>query len=249
MIENAPDWVDKYRMRLEQELKEGRREFGKPLKGKRVRRIVERAQQAADAKAESARKNSVKMDDILRIQRGLIYSFRDYVMSDGNLNEIVKKIWDNFFKLYAAKGDITKDELDDFIINNLDYNYSDNQFDLEILENAQQIEQYILQVAKQKWEKQKIILNNEFKQSYLERLSILKALDVAWIEQVDNLSQLKTVVSSRSTGQHNAIFEYEKEAMNSFKQMKTTFWQNTIKYMLLSDLIVEKNDSVRVEFP
>ncbi|MDD9324235.1 accessory Sec system translocase SecA2, partial [Pediococcus acidilactici] len=104
-------------------------------------------------------------------------------------------------------------------------------------------------VAKQKWEAQKLILDNEFKQNYLKRLSILKALDVAWIEQVDNLSQLKTVVSSRSTGQHNPIFEYEKEAMNSFRQMRKAFWQNTIKYMLLSDLIVGKNESIRVEFP
>ena len=134
-------------------------------------------------------------------------------------------------------------------INNLDYNYSDEQFDSKILEDPEQVEQYVLKVAKQKWEDQKLILDNEFKQNYLKRLSILKALDVAWIEQVDNLSQLKTVVSSRSTGQHNPIFEYEKEAMNSFRQMRKAFWQNTIKYMLLSNLIVGKNESIRVEFP
>ncbi|MDV2603290.1 accessory Sec system translocase SecA2 [Pediococcus acidilactici] len=249
VIENAPDWVDKYRMRLAQALKEGKRKYGEPLRGRRAKNIVERAQQAADTKAESARKSSVKMDDILRIQREMIYDFRDYVMANGDLGEITQRIWDDFFKLYSSGKGITRDKLSDFIINNLDYNYSDEQFDSKILEDPEQVEQYVLKVAKQKWEDQKLILNNEFKQNYLKRLSILKALDVAWIEQVDNLSQLKTVVSSRSTGQHNPIFEYEKEAMNSFRQMRKAFWQNTIKYMLLSDLIVGKNESIRVEFP
>lgn len=249
VIENAPDWVDKYRVRLAQALKEGKRKYGEPLRGRRAKNIVERAQQAADTKAESARKSSVKMDDILRIQREMIYDFRDYVMANGDLGEITQRIWDDFFKLYSSGKGITRDKLSDFIINNLDYNYSDEQFDSKILENPEQVEQYVLKVAKQKWEAQKLILDNEFKQNYLKRLSILKALDVAWIEQVDNLSQLKTVVSSRSTGQHNPIFEYEKEAMNSFRQMRKAFWQNTIKYMLLSDLIVGKNESIRVEFP
>ncbi|MEO4706843.1 hypothetical protein ABHW52_04635 [Pediococcus pentosaceus] len=37
--------------------------------------------------------------------------------------------------------------------------------------------------------------------------------------------------------------------MHSFEQMKKLFWKNTVKYMLLSELIPGKNGSVRVEFP
>lgn len=249
VIENAPEWVEKYRIRLAQALKDGKRKYGEPLKGRRDRNIVEHAQQAADAQAEAGRKSSVKMDDTLRIQREMIYDFRDYVMSDGDLTEITQRIWDNFFKAYARQKNLTREKLSDFIINNLDYNYNNLQIDSKILESPEQIEQYVVNIAKQKWEDQKVILDNEFKQNYLKRLSILKALDMAWIEQVDNLTQLKTVVSSRALGQHNPIFEYEKEAMNSFKQMKKSFWRDTIKYMLLSDLIVGKNESIKVEFP
>lgn len=147
VIENAPDWVDKYRMRLAQALKEGKRKYGEPLRGRRAKNIVERAQQAADTKAESARKSSVKMDDILRIQREMIYDFRDYVMANGDLGEITQRIWDDFFKLYSSGKGITRDKLSDFIINNLDYNYSDEQFDSKILEDPEQVEQYVLKVA------------------------------------------------------------------------------------------------------
>lgn len=36
--------------------------------------------------------------------------------------------------------------------------------------------------------------------------------------------------------------------MNSFKQMKKSFWRDTIKYMLLSDLIVGKMNQLRWNF-
>ena len=111
VIENAPDWVDKYRMRLAQALKEGKRKYGEPLRGRRAKNIVERAQQAADTKAESARKSSVKMDDILRIQREMIYDFRDYVMANGDLGEITQRIWDDFFKLYSSGKGITRNNV------------------------------------------------------------------------------------------------------------------------------------------
>lgn len=103
VIENAPEWVEKYRIRLAQALKDGKRKYGEPLKGRRDRNIVEHAQQAADAQAEAGRKSSVKMDDTLRIQREMIYDFRDYVMSDGDLTEITQRIWDNFLKHTRAK--------------------------------------------------------------------------------------------------------------------------------------------------
>lgn len=50
------------------------------------------------------------------------------------------------------------------------------------------------------------------------RLAILKAIDNCWIEEVDNLQQLRTVVSARQYAQRNPIYEYHQEAMTSFKK-------------------------------
>lgn len=249
VIENAPDWVEKYRLKLEQAVERGKRKYGAPLKGRRARKIVEKAQQAADSAAEESRKNAVKMDDILRIQRELIYDFRDYIMKSTDLTTMVQQIKNDYFNAIARENKKDAGKLLDFIINNVDYNYMDNDFNPEILESTADIKQYLEEIARNRWSQQQMIVNNKFKQNYLERLAVLKALDVAWIEQVDNLQQLKTVVTSRSSGQHNPVFEYDKEAMHSFEQMKKLFWKNTVKYMLLSELIPGKNGSVRVEFP
>lgn len=170
-------------------------------------------------------------------------------MKSTDLTTMVQQIKNDYFNAIARENKKDAGKLLDFIINNVDYNYMDNDFNPEILESTADIKQYLEEIARNRWSQQQMIVNNKFKQNYLERLAVLKALDVAWIEQVDNLQQLKTVVTSRLSGQHNPVFEYEKEAMHSFEQMKKLFWKNTVKYMLLSELIPGKNGSVKVEFP
>ena len=58
-----------------------------------------------------------------------------------------------------------------------------------------------------------IILNYDFSKA------ILKAIDVEWINQVDQLQQLKASVNNRQNGQRNAIFEYHKVALETYEMM------------------------------
>lgn len=249
VIENGPEWVENYRKRLKKELENGKREYGKPIKKNRIRKVVERAQRSASDSSEDGRKSAVKMDDVLRIQRGLIYKFRDMVMQTNDVSSIIEKIKENYFTIYSEKLNLTEAKITDFIINNIDYNYTGRDIKQNILNDPKAIKKYIEWIAGKSWANQLIYLNTDFKRNYLERLAILKAIDVAWIEQVDNLQQLKSVVGSRSSAQHNPIYEYEKEAMHSFNQMKELFWENTIRYIYLSKLITQNDGSTKVEFP
>lgn len=58
-----------------------------------------------------------------------------------------------------------------------------------------------------------IILNYDFSKA------ILKAIDVEWINQVDQLQQLKASVNNRQNGQRNAIFEYHKVALETYEMI------------------------------
>jgi preprotein translocase subunit SecA len=249
VIENAPDWVENYRQKLQKDLENGKRKYGEPIGKNRARKIVERAQHTADSMAADARKNAVKMDDILRIQRELVYNFRDRIMAMDDLSEIIDQIKENYFSIYVEQDHLTEAQVTDFIINNIDYNYNITQHQNTVLNNPESLKKFIKWVAGNSWAKQLQTVDTDYKRAYLERLAVLKALDVAWIEQVDNLQQLKVVIDGRNAAQHNPVYEYEKEAMNSFNQMKELFWKNTIRYVLLSKLITQKDGSIRVEFP
>lgn len=47
----------------------------------------------------------------------------------------------------------------------------------------------------------------------------LRAIDDAWIEEVDYLQQLQILVNARVLAQRNPVFEYQEEAYRSFIQM------------------------------
>lgn len=47
----------------------------------------------------------------------------------------------------------------------------------------------------------------------------MKAIDVEWINQVDQLQQLKASVNNRQNGQRNAIFEYHKVALETYEMI------------------------------
>ncbi|WP_057802835.1 accessory Sec system translocase SecA2, partial [Pediococcus stilesii] len=244
VIENGPEWVERYRQKLARKKQQGKRVVGSPLKRRSARRIVDRSQRSSDNSMTDSRKKSVRMDDILRVQRGLIYNFRDQVMEGEQLEQRTQRIISNILDEFVKQRHLTLPKVIDFINNNIDYNFFYDDRRPISLNNRKQLRSYLQEQVNKGWQKQQVTLDNEFKQGYLQRLSILKALDVAWIEQVDNLQQLKTVVGNRSTGQHNPVFEYEKEAKKSFEKMKRLFWKGVLQNMMLSDLNVKKGLSV-----
>lgn len=249
VIENAPKWVENYRKKLYRQKEEKKRPIGKPLKRRSARRIVNQAQSTAENGATEARKKSVEMDTIMRIQREIIYKFRDEIMTSPDLSVRARKIVGNMVSEYANREDLTLTKVNDFIINNINYNYVYNDQNSIQIDDRGQLRDFLMKQAQEAWQKQTIVLDTPFKQQYLERLSILKALDMAWIEQVDTLQQLKSVVESRSTAQHQPQLEYEKEAKRSFEQMKRLFWKGALQNMMLSQLNIQKDGSVKVDFP
>lgn len=62
------------------------------------------------------------------------------------------------------------------------------------------------------------------------RLSLLKAIDECWIDEVYGLEQLRQAVVTRQFAQRQPTFEYHKEAERSYRQMKSE-----IRHTILTD--------------
>ena len=61
---------------------------------------------------------------------------------------------------------------------------------------------------------------------------MLAAIDDAWVEQVDYLQQLQSAVMGRSSAQRNPVYEYQKEALISYGDMKDTIMKNIARNVL-----------------
>ncbi|HEM3657863.1 TPA: accessory Sec system translocase SecA2, partial [Streptococcus suis] len=77
---------------------------------------------------------------------------------------------------------------------------------------------------------------------------LLKAIDEAWVEEVDYLQQLRTVVAGRATAQRNPMFEYHREALIAYKKMKLEIAELVLQYFMLSRLSFNEDGNLSVLF-
>lgn len=80
------------------------------------------------------------------------------------------------------------------------------------------------------------------------RIAVLKAIDEAWVEEVDYLQQLRTLVAGRHTAQRNPVYEYHIAALQSFERMKRDIREVTLRYLLLSEVSYTQKGELEIYF-
>ncbi|NYA63837.1 accessory Sec system translocase SecA2, partial [Lactobacillus salivarius] len=116
---------------------------------------------------------------------------------------------------------------------NLSYTYNGVPDNFPITDKAE-IKKLLHQIVKQKLREKEAKLENVEEIERFYRLSVLKAIDTGWVEEVDNLQQLRSVVESRSSAQRNPVYEYHKEASKSFERMQEYVNKLIVQNIMLS---------------
>lgn len=216
------------------------------IKGRRFKRLINRIQSDLGEKERLSRFNTLQFGEVFRLQRDAIYSFRNKLMNAKTLNAIVNKEMEAAVSDFLEGDNCTINEVCEFIMYNIsqrfvspdkDYHTGDSKSEWLSRETAQAL-----------MKKREEIPNNDQWQYYMRIIS-LKAVDSAWVEQVDNLKALRSVVVSRSSGQRNPIYEYQKEALSSFQIMRKKISLRVLKYLLQSEVIVGEKGQLKVVFP
>lgn len=254
VIESAPKWVSKMRKKLSAKLDqlEIASENEQPLTKRRYREIIDRAQNNRKNQEVEGRKNVLEYDEIISIQREKVYSTRNEIMSadSARLDEIIEQSITNSIEAFVSdKDNFSENNLSTFIFNNIDYNLELDDYGITSNFSKHEVRQLLTKTISKKIEIIHQLIPNDFQRAYFKRVIILKAIDSMWIDQADNLQQLKTVVNSRSWGQHRPIYEYQVEARRSFFEMKNEIWLNILRNYLLSDLLYNSDGSIELDFP
>ena len=231
VINNGPKWLYKYFKKHRNDNPAEPRE----LKQYRFRRAVQRAQKSHDNQGFMERKQTLDYDESSKMQRNLIYSQRNELIdSNADFKFDAEKFVMNYLDEYLEEHKTwTRNELSRFIFDNLSYTYNGvpSNFPIDQLEEVRKL---LHNIVKQSLEKKREDLDSVDEVIRFYRLSVLKAIDTGWIEEVDNLQQLRTVVSNRATAQRNPVFEYHKEAERSFKRMQKFVNRLIVRNIMLS---------------
>lgn len=146
------------------------------------------------------------------------------------------------YKRGQAKNDII-----DFIYRYIDPDYIVKD-DLSEL-SMRKLKQLLAETMNASYAKQQALMSHQVQWVYYQQLCFLKAVDDAWVEQVDNLELLKTLTKSRSVAQRNPLFEYQDEAGQAYRKMAKNMHLNAIQYLINPEVNYQKDDTVDVRFP
>lgn len=251
VLENGGKRINRFRSKLSKKLS-GTNKLNEKLSESRLAlKAVTKAQNVQKNQEIMERFQTLEYDQVLKSQRDTLYKTRNKVLEANDYRKVIDQSVLSVTLDMITKQTLTEEELSDFYYNNVAYGFKIPRAVLGTLKNRRSSEFY--QAFKESLQDaiadKLASINDDSQRIYYERLVILKALDTMWIEQVDHLQQLKSVVSGRNWGQHNPFFEYQREAIKSFDLMTKAILKQILKNLLLADLIKNEDGTIDVVFP
>ena len=219
------------------------------LKGRKYRNLVERAQHASDSAGRTARRQTLEYAESMNIQRDMVYKERNRLI-DGSrdLEDVVVDIIERYTEEVASKHYASRELLFHFIVTNISFHVKEIPDKLD-LSNQKQVRSFIRQVVNRELsEKKELLEKHDLYEQYL-RLSLLKAIDDNWVEQVDYLQQLSMAIGGQSATQKNPIVEYYQEAYAGFEAMKEQIRADMVRNLLMGLVEVTPKGEIVTHFP
>lgn len=222
----------------------------KRISHRKLKKLIDKLQILGEEQAVAGRKRAASYDDVLKYQRDLMYAARNQLLDGGTLptGTIMQIARENirYFLKEHKKMDIH--QLNRYILDNLSYRLDQGSENLS-LEDPATVEPYLLSLVMKGLEKQKKKLGGKQEMNEFVRMATLSTIDNTWVEQVDYLQQLQFAVSGRASAQRNPVFEYQREALKSFREMERTAKREIIRNILLSDVFTDEKGKLYILFP
>ena len=252
LLEHGPKWLKKFRKKYRGKGDQ----LPQPLNRHRFQRLINDAQAAAERSGRDSRFQTLEYSEVMRVQRETIYRTRDEIQASQNAEEAITKLIDRTIDSFLADHDkLNYDHLMDFILNVISAQLVTDKLiipdvvGLKPRKMKRQLKPFLHDLMISQLDVQHQLLPSQDQFEYFEKISLLKALDTAWIEQVDTLQQLRSTAASRASAQHNPIYEYQKDARESFNRMTSDFAKRAVKNLMLSTIGSNPDGTVAIGFP
>jgi len=217
---------------------------------RKLKNIINTAQRTGEEFAVLSRSRAMDYDQVLQRQRSLIYETRNQLLDGGELEikKILQIAGSNIREFLSSEKRWELKDIRRYILDNLSYRL-DEQLAEVPLSDHEALLRYLTEIVLDGLKEQEERLGSKEKMNDFMRIATLQAVDDAWVEQVDYLQQLQYAVSGRSSAQRNPLFEYQRDALESFQKMEKTIRKNIIRNILLSDVQLDKEQKLRILFP
>jgi len=213
-----------------------------PIQSKMVTKAVESAQKRVEGNNFDARKQLLQYDDVLREQREIIYRQRFEVLDSENLRDIVEKmiqsVIERVVNAHTPSEEMPEDwdlkGIIDYVNVNLLPEGDVTVNDLRGKEPEEMIE-LIWQKVKMRYdEKEQQIAPEQMRE--FERVIVLRAVDMKWMDHIDAMEQLRQGIHLRAYGQVDPLREYQMEGYAMFEAMIASIEEEVAKYIMKAEI-------------
>ena len=219
------------------------------LEGRKYHRLVEKAQNASDSASRANRQRTLEYAESMNIQRDLIYKERNRLINgERDLRDVLSEMIDEYIETILSENIKTREELFHYIVTNISFNIRELPLDL-VIEDEQELRNFLIQIINSELNDKKTLLEPHDLYDQFLRISMLKAIDDNWVEQVDYLQQLMMAIGGQSASQTNPIVEYYREAYMGFEAMKEQIRSDMVRNILMGLVQMGPKGEIVTHFP
>ena len=198
---------------------------------------IENAQKKVEGRNFSIRKHVLQYDDVMNLQRDLIYKDRRKVLFGENVSDNIKKMVKTVASDVVSRF-TTEKYVEDWDFEGLRarveyiYNIPDFTVEKEEMNGLTQqdlIEKLTDRVMKIYEEKEAEFGTETF--NNIERDVLLSVVDEHWMDHIDAMEQLKRGISIRGYAQRDPVIEYKFEGNQMFEEMINSIQENVTRVM------------------
>lgn len=209
-----------------------------PITSKMISRSIETAQRRVENRNFEIRKNVLDYDDVMNLQREVIYAQRRQVLMGENLRdsilEMLDKVVTDTVEMFSAQSPYPEEwDMTSFL------EYVDNIFlpnheltaDQILNMNKEEVHELLLDQANAHYQARENAFGEELMRE-IERAVTLQVVDNKWMDHLDAMDMLREGIGLRAYGQKNPLVEYKHEAYDMFQGMISSIQEDTIRYLM-----------------
>ena len=223
-----------------------------PIDAKILSGAIENAQKTVEGRNFQSRKNVLEYDDVMNVQRKIIYEQRRQVLDGEDLQKNIQSMMRFYVDTYVASafGEQPKlaDKLHFFEMRTLfepiffptgTWLLSDEELAALTREQA---EEKILSLMQRAYAKREEQFTSPVMRE-IERVVTLRVVDEFWMEHIDAMDDLRQGIRLRAYAQTDPVIEYKREGFDMFEAMNDAIKEEIVRRVFL--VRIKTNEEIK----
>ena len=213
-----------------------------PIDQKILSGAVENAQKSVESRNFRARKNVLEYDNVMNVQREVIYDQRRKVLDGENLNQTMlnnlRRVVEGLIATVTAEvGGVSNQEEYAALMKRMEGIYfAPGSLRFTDAELASMKPDVLADKLYEKALETYQLRESEFTEKVmreLERVVMLRVVDEYWMDHIDAMDELKQGIGLRAYGQHDPVTEYKHQGFEMFEATVHAIQEESVRRLFL----------------